>query len=92
MAIADTRHEILLALAQTDLGLRDAHTTLTMGEDPEKVRAAGELEWLAHQHLLLERRLAECDMLAAQHRTLFAWTRQVWFDLSLHFESWIAHG
>jgi hypothetical protein len=92
MGIAETRHEIQQALAQTRLDLRDVRAILTAGEDPEKVAAAGELEWLTHQRLMLEARLAECDRNAASHRTLFSWARQTWFDLMLQFESWIAHG
>ncbi|HVM99256.1 MAG TPA: hypothetical protein VMT68_03495 [Caulobacteraceae bacterium] len=92
MGIADTRHEILQALAQTKLDLRDARAILTAGDDPEKVRAAGELEWLTHQRLMLEARLAECDRNAARNKTFFSGSRQVWFDLMLQFESWIAHG
>ena len=92
MAIADTRHEILQALAQTGLDLRDARAILTAGDDPQRVAAAGEFEWLTHRRLLLEARLAECDRNAAAHRTLFAGARQIWFDLRLNFESWIVHG
>jgi len=92
MAIADTRHEILQALAQTNLAQREARAILTDGEDPQKVEAAGELEWLTRQHLRLKDRLAECDRHAAGKKTLFSWARQVWFDLMLNFESWIAHG
>jgi hypothetical protein len=65
---------------------------LTGGEDPQKVRAAGEFEWLVHRRLLLRRRLVELDRRIAEHHTLFSWARQMWFDLMLQFESWIAHG
>jgi hypothetical protein len=92
MALADIRHEVVLALAQTHDAQHDARALLDRGADEEKVIAAGELDFLGRQDARLMRRLAEIDRRAAEHRTTFAWARQAWFNLMLHMESWIAHG
>lgn len=92
MALADIRHEIVLTLAQTKEAQREARSTLAHGSYVEKVEAAGELDFLGRQKAHLERRLDELDQRIAERRTLFTWFRQTWFNLMLHFESWIAHG
>ena len=92
MALADTRHEIVLSLAQTKEAQREARDALAHGSYLEKVEAAGELNFLARQKARLEQRLAELDQRIAEHRTLFTQFRQSWFSLMLHFERWIAHG
>ena len=92
MALADIRHEIVLTIAQTKEAQREARDALAHGNYLEKVEAAGELNFLSRQKVLLERRLAELDRRVAEHRTLFTWIRQMWFSLMLQFERWIAHG
>jgi hypothetical protein len=92
MALADIRHEVVLALAQTHDAQHEAQALLAHGEDAQKVVAAGELDFLARQDARLNRRLAEIDRRTAERRTTFAWFRQEWFNLMLHMESWIAHG
>ena len=92
MAIADVRHEVVLALAHIHEAQREALALLDHGQDNEKVFAAGELDFLGRQEAMLRRRLEEIDRRAAQHRTWFSWARQAWFNLMFQFESWIAHG
>jgi hypothetical protein len=92
MALADIRHQVVLALAQTHEAQREARAELTYGEDDAKVAAAGELEHLARWEAMLKRRLCEVDRRMTQRWNPFAWARQAWFGLMLHFESWIAHG
>jgi|HubBroStandDraft_1064217.scaffolds.fasta_scaffold06606_6 hypothetical protein len=92
MALADVRHEVVHMLAQTHEAQRDARVLRVTGGDRDKVMAAGELKVLARLEALLKARLDEIDRRAAEKRTLFSWPRQVWFDLMLNFESWIAHG
>ena len=92
MALADIRHEVVLALAQTHDAQHDARAALDHGEDVEKVVAAGELDFLARQDARLRRRLAEIDRRLAERKTMFSWFRQEWFNLMLQMESWIAHG
>jgi hypothetical protein len=92
MALADIRHEVVLALAQTHDAQHDARALVDRGADEERVVAAGELDFLGRQDERLMRRLAEIDRRAAEHRTAFAWARQEWFNLMLHMQSWIAHG
>ncbi|HUZ13509.1 MAG TPA: hypothetical protein VMU93_11715 [Caulobacteraceae bacterium] len=92
MALNHIRHEVVLALAQTKDLIREASAVLEKGEDAEKVDAAGELEFLGRQKAMLERRLREIDHHLAEPATAFRWVRQEWFNLMLHFESWIAHG
>ena len=92
MALAEIRHEVVLALAHTHDAQHDARALLDRGADEERVIAAGELDFLGRQDARLMRRLAEIDRRAAEHRTMFAWARQEWFNLMLHMESWIAHG
>jgi hypothetical protein len=92
MALADIRHEVVHALANTHDAQHDAQAALEHGEDAEKVIAAGELDFLARQDARLRRRLAEIDRRMAEHRTAFSWFRQEWFNLMLQMENWIAHG
>jgi hypothetical protein len=92
MAIADVRHEVVLALAHIHEAQREALALLDHGQDNEKVFAAGELDFLGRQEAILGRRLAEIDRRNAEHRTLFSWARQEWFNLMFQVESWIAHG
>jgi hypothetical protein len=92
MAYSTIRHEVVQALAQTNDLIHDAEVLLAMGDDQEKVVAAGELEFLVRQQLMLQARLVEVDERIAAHRTLFSWFRQEWFNLKLQLESWIAHG
>ncbi|HUO12296.1 MAG TPA: hypothetical protein VMU37_06020 [Caulobacteraceae bacterium] len=92
MALADIRHEVVLALAQTHEAQREARDVLAHGEDDEKVIAAGELEHLVRRETMLTRRLAEVDRRMADRYNPLGWVRQTWFGLMLHLESWIAHG
>jgi hypothetical protein len=92
MALADIRQEVIHTIAQTNEEMREARACLEDGSDREKVGAAGELDYLFRRRALLGERLATLDWRIAEHRTLFAWLRQVLFSLRLHFESWIAHG
>ncbi len=92
MALADIRHDIVLALAQTHEAQHEALLAYRDGTDLDRVAAAGELEFLARQERRLRLRLAEIDRRAAEHRTLFSWFRQEWFNLMFQLESWIAHG
>ena len=92
MALADIRHEVVFGLALTKEAQQEARWALTHGSHLERVLAAGELNYLQHQKARLERRLEEIDRRIAEHRTLLSWFRQEWFNLMLHFESWIAHG
>jgi hypothetical protein len=92
MALADIRHDVLHALANTHDAQHDARAALEHGEDTEKVAAAGELDFLERQDARLQDRLAEIDRRAVEHRTTFAWLRQEWFNLMLQMERWIAHG
>ena len=92
MALAEIRHEVVLSLAQTKEAQREARSFLANGTYLEKVEAAGELDFLSRQKMLLERRLYEIDVRIAERRTMFNWFRQEWFNLMLHCESWIAHG
>ncbi|HXQ16676.1 MAG TPA: hypothetical protein VN814_18845 [Caulobacteraceae bacterium] len=92
MALADIRHDVVHALANTHDAQHDARAALDRGEDAEKVAAAGELNFLERQDARLRRRLAEIDRGAAERRTAFAWFRQEWFNLMLQMENWIAHG
>ena len=92
MALADIRHEVVLALAQTHEAQRGARDALAHGEDDAKVIAAGELDYLGRREAVLRRRLAEVDQRRAEQLGPLAWVRQTWFGLMLHFESWIAHG
>jgi hypothetical protein len=92
MALADIRHEVVLALAQTHDAQHDAQALLARGEDAEKVVAAGELDFLSRQDARLHARLAEIDRRTAEGRTTFSWFRQEWFNLMLQIEKWIAHG
>jgi hypothetical protein len=92
MALNHIRHEVVLALAQTKDLIREAVMVVQRGDGAERVDAAGELEFLRRQKLMLERRLAEVDRRLAEPETAFRWVRQEWFNLMLHFESWIAHG
>ena len=93
MALADIRHEVVLALAHTHDAQHEAESLLAHGEDAEKVTAAGELDFLQRQDAKLKARLAEVDRRISEHRdSVFGWARQEWFNLMLHLESWIAHG
>ena len=93
MALADIRHEVILALAHTHDAQHEAEALLARGPDPEKVIAAGELDFLRRQDAKLRARLAEVDRRIADRRdSIFGWFRQEWFSLMLHVESWIAHG
>jgi hypothetical protein len=93
MALADIRHEIVLALAQTHDAEHEAEALLARGLDVEKVAAAGELDFLHRQDARLTSRLAEIDRrMTGRPDSVFSWFRQEWFNLMLQMESWIAHG
>jgi hypothetical protein len=93
MALADIRHEVVLALAHTHDAQHDARALLDHGEDSERVVAAGDLDFLERQDARLKARLAEVDRRMSEHSdSVFGWFRQEWFNLMLHLESWIAHG
>jgi hypothetical protein len=92
MALADIRHEVILALAITHEAQREMRAALLQGDDGEKVAAAGELNYLGRRETMLRRRLVEIDRRVFQRRTLFSWVRQEWFGLMLGLENWIAHG
>ncbi len=93
MALADIRHDVVLALAQTHDAQHDAQALLARGDDADKVIAAGELDYLGRRDTLLKQRLEEIDRRIAEHQDNFlSWFRQEWFNLRLQFESWIAHG
>jgi len=92
MVLNHIRHEVTLALAQTKELIREAAIGLERGDDAEKVGAAGDLEFLLRRKMALERRLQEVDRRQAEPETALRWFRQEWFNLMLHFESWIAHG
>ena len=77
MALADIRHEVVLALAQTHDAQHEAQALLARGEDSQKVVAAGELDFLARQDARLNRRLAEIDRRTAERRTTFAWAGSI---------------
>ncbi|MBV9994277.1 MAG: hypothetical protein JO127_03595 [Caulobacteraceae bacterium] len=91
MALESARREVVLELALTHEHIREARSALAEGAYREKVQAAGELALLRRQLAMLQSRLAEIDLGEATHRTRFGWFRQVWFNLRLHFEDWIAH-
>ena len=92
MALHHIRHEVVLALALTKDLIRETRIVLERGADVEKVDAAGELQFLARQRALLEGRLNYIDRHLGEPETAWRWFRQEWFNLMLHFESWIAHG
>jgi hypothetical protein len=92
MALNTIRDEVILALAQTNEQIRDAKSARARGADAERVAAAGELEFLRRQKIMLLARLIEVDRRMAAHQTLFSWFRQEWFNLRLQIESWIVHG
>jgi hypothetical protein len=92
MALDTIRRGVVLTLAQTNDHIRDAEWIMRNGDDLEKVLAAGELDFLHRQQVMLVNRLVEIDRRLAAHQTLFSWVRQEWFSLKLHFEDWITHG
>jgi len=92
MAIADVRHEVVLALAHLHGAQRETRWLFDHGEDDERVFAAGELDFLERQEGMLRGRLDEIDTHIAEHRTFLSWARQEWFNLMYHLDSWIAHG
>jgi hypothetical protein len=92
MALADIRREIVLSLALTNEAIDDARRALAEGADPEKVEAAGELNFLRRQKTMLEEQLRRIDQRLTGRNEWFVWLRQEWFSLMLHFEHWIAHG
>ena len=92
MSLEPIRHEVIIAIAQTNEAMRDAQHALDSGADREKVEAAGELAFLKRHKALLVLRLREIEWRMAGHGTLFSWLRQAWFNFVLGFESWIAHG
>ena len=92
MAIADVRHEVVLALAHLHGAQRETQWLMAHGEDDERVFAAGELDFLERQEGMLKHRLGEIDSHMADHRGFLAWARQEWFNLMYQLDSWIAHG
>lgn len=92
MAIADVRHEVVLALAHIHEAQREAKALVDHGEDGERVFAAGELDFLDRQEGMLRHRLDEIDARSTEPHTLLAWARQEWFNLMFQMDNWIAHG
>lgn len=92
MAIADVRHEVVLALAHIHEAQREAKSLVDHGEDDERVFAAGELDFLDRQEGMLRHRLGEIDAHAADPHHMLSWARQEWFNLMFQLDNWIAHG
>jgi hypothetical protein len=92
MAIADVRHEVVLALAHIHEAQREARSLVDHGADDERVFAAGELDFLDRQEGMLRDRLGEIDGLSAEPHTMVSWVRQEWFNLMFQLDNWIAHG
>jgi hypothetical protein len=92
MAIADVRHEVVLALAHIHEAQREAKSLVDHGADDERVFAAGELDFLDRQEGMLRHRLDEIDTHTTDHHTVLSWARQEWFNLMFQLDNWIAHG
>ena len=92
MAIADVRHEVVLALAHIHEAQREAKSVVDHGADDERVFAAGELDFLDRQEGMLRHRLGEIDAHTAEHHGMMSWARQEWFNLMFQLDSWIARG
>ena len=92
MAIADVRHEVVLALAHIHEAQREAKSLVDHGADDERVFAAGELDFLDRQEGMLRHRLGEIDERTLDHHSALSWARQEWFNLMFQLDNWIAHG
>ena len=92
MSLEPIRHEVIIAIAQTNEAIRDAQHALTWGSDREKVDAAGELDFLRRHKALMELRLREIEWRMGGNRSVLSTIRQAWFNFMIGFESWIAHG
>jgi hypothetical protein len=92
MAIADVRHEVVLALAHIHEAQREAKSLVDHGADDERVFAAGELDFLDRQEGMLRHRLGEIDAHTLDDHGALSWARQEWFNLMFQLDNWIAHG
>jgi hypothetical protein len=92
MALAEVRREVAFTLVLTREALLEAHHELAHGDDFAKVVAAGEIDFLHRQEWRLRERLGRIDRRLAEPPSFVSRLRQEWFNLMLHFESWIAHG
>ncbi|HZK99654.1 MAG TPA: hypothetical protein VFC47_07115 [Caulobacteraceae bacterium] len=90
MALDHIKHEVAMMLAATNEHVREAEGKLIRGGDVQKVKAAGELDFLKRQKAALEGRMAELEASPeGVTETIAEWLKQEWFNLKQRFEEWV---
>ena len=90
MALDHIKHDVAMMLAATNEHVREAEGKLTRGSEAQKVKAAGELNFLMRQKRALEERMAELEASPeGVSETVLEWIKQEWFNLKQRFEEWV---
>jgi hypothetical protein len=93
LALDNIRHEVGMMLAEVNESLAEAERQLSRGTPSEKVKAAGELNFLRRQKETIEDRVKEVDDAPeGASESLFRWVKEEVFNLNLRMKSWIAGG
>ncbi|MGI9170556.1 MAG: hypothetical protein ACR2FH_10360 [Caulobacteraceae bacterium] len=92
MSLAAIRFEVARFLAQAREHVHDAQRTLAVGDDAEKIKAAGQLEFYRAQQAAFEARLAELDRCPDNAlENVIQGIRKEWLIQKEMFEEW-SHG
>jgi hypothetical protein len=92
MSLAAIKFEVARFLAQAKEHVHDAERALETGNDAEKIRAAGQLEFYKAQQAAFEERLTQLDRCADNPlENVIQGIRKEWLIQKEMFEEW-SHG
>jgi hypothetical protein len=92
MSLAAIKFEVARFLAQAKEHVHDAERTLASGNDAEKIKAAGQLEFYKSQQAAFEERLRQLDHCADNLlENVIQGIRKEWLIQKEMFEEW-SHG
>lgn len=92
MSLAAIKFEVARFLAQAREHVHDAERALASGDDDEKIRAAGQLEFYKAQQAAFEERLIQLDRCADNLvENVIQGIRKEWLIQKEMFEEW-SHG
>ena len=92
MSLAAIKFEVARFLAQAKEHVHDAERTLQTGNEAEKIKAAGQLEFYRDQQAAFEERLGQLDRCAdTMLENVIQGIRKEWLIQKEMFEEW-SHG
>jgi hypothetical protein len=91
MPLDHIKREVNMMLGHANQRIALAEAKLTAGNKYDRVKAAGELNFLKRQKEALAARTRDLETAPkGASETLFAWLKEEWFNMSQRIESWIA--